>query len=174
MQQSHSNTTPKIIGFLVILAVTATGAYFFLFRTLDTDAVSSESAPAATVVSTTAQASSTPTSTETVQSDTASPATGYTAGTYSASANYSVPHGNNTIAVEATIAADGTISAVSSEHSYGDPESRWYFDAFDSAVSGEVVGKNISTVNPSRLGGASLTTNAFDQALSNILDQAQA
>lgn len=180
MQQSHSNITPKIVGFLVILAVTATGAYFFLFKTIDSDSMAStgsttaSSTTASTATSSEASATSTEAEDTTTTSASTVSASGYTAGTYSATISYSVPHGSNSIAVDVTVDASGTITDVSDDHSYSDHESGWYIESFDSELSGAVVGQNISSLSLSRLGGASLTTQAFDQALSNILSQSQA
>ena len=60
-------------------------------------------------------------------------------------------------------------------HDYQDHESQMYVSSFDDYISGKVVGKNISTLTSlSRVGGASLTTEGFDQAIQTIAAQAKA
>lgn len=44
---------------------------------------------------------------------------------------------------------------------------------FEAAYRNEVIGKNIDTINLSRVGGASLTSNAFNQALTTIKTDAK-
>ena len=49
-----------------------------------------------------------------------------------------------------------------------------YIDSFVSAVQNAVVGKGVDGLSPSRIGGASLTTQAFDDALATIRTDAKA
>lgn len=44
---------------------------------------------------------------------------------------------------------------------------------FEAAYKNEVIGKSLENISISRVGGASLTTNAFNNALSEIKTQAQ-
>lgn len=44
---------------------------------------------------------------------------------------------------------------------------------FEAAYKAEVIGKDIDTINLSRVGGASLTTGAFNDALANIKTEAK-
>lgn len=44
---------------------------------------------------------------------------------------------------------------------------------FEDAYKAEVIGKSLDGINLSRVGGASLTTNAFNKALTEIKKQAQ-
>jgi len=97
---------------------------------------------------------------------------GYKDGTYTASANYSVPHGQqNTINVTLTVAG-GVITAVSTTNTYSDNESGMYVDSFKSGLSAKVVGTSISGASFSRIGGASLTTAGFQTALDTIIKNA--
>ena len=109
------------------------------------------------------------------QSNTSTEASsGYKDGTYTASASYSVPHnGSNSIAVTLTV-KDGVITAVNADNSYTDHESSEYIDMFEQALEGQVVGQSVASLSPSRIGGASLTTDGFNDALDTIRSQAQA
>lgn len=99
---------------------------------------------------------------------------GYKDGTYTASASYSVPHnGSNSIAVTLTV-KDGVITAVNADNSYTDHESSEYIDMFEQALEGKVVGQSVASLSPSRIGGASLTTGGFSDALETIRTQAKA
>ena len=56
---------------------------------------------------------------------------------------------------------------------YSDSESAMYVGSFESSVSRDAAGQSIASYRPSRIGGASRTTNAFDQALADIATQAK-
>lgn len=47
-----------------------------------------------------------------------------------------------------------------------------YIQDFESALNSAVVGQNLSGASFSRIGGASLTTSAFNDALDQIMTQA--
>jgi hypothetical protein len=53
-----------------------------------------------------------------------------------------------------------------------DHEARQYQQAFASAISAEVVGKDISSLSVTRVAGASLTSNGFNSALDQIRSHA--
>ncbi len=96
----------------------------------------------------------------------------YTDGTYTASTDYMVPHGeNNTIAATITI-KDGTVKSVSTQDNYTEYESQFYIDSFKSNISSAIVGESLDGINLTRVGGASLTTNAFDAVLDTIRSKA--
>lgn len=91
----------------------------------------------------------------------------YKDGSYSAVASYSVPRGSNSLTVNVTIKND-IIEVVTTSHNYTDGDSEMYTDSFDSQLSSAVVGKSLNGLSISRIGGASLTTSGFDEALSII------
>lgn len=181
MQQSSNNSsTPKIIGAVALGAVMLVGAYIFFTKGSD-DVKISASASKATTTSQVSNASSvTPTTAQPVASSnstsTSQPASsassGYKDGTYKASADYRVPHGSNSITVNLTI-KDGVITKVTTSHDYSDRESGMYVDSFDSSISSATVGEKLDDVSFSRVGGASLTTDAFDNAVSQIVTEAK-
>ena len=97
----------------------------------------------------------------------------YIDGTYAASINYAAPHGHtNVVKASVTINSDA-ITAVTLTHEYDDRESKTYLDSFDQAITAAVVGKSIADLELSRIGGASLTTQAFEDALTTIRSNAK-
>lgn len=97
----------------------------------------------------------------------------YKDGTYSASSSYMVPHAQNNITVKITI-ANGAVSSVSASHNARDDESQMYVSRFNQSIDSAVVGKPFKNISLSRVGGASLTTDGFTQALAAIANQAKA
>lgn len=160
--KSHSNVTPKVVGALVISAVVASGVYVFLFKNgqppKSTDSAGSP-APA--------------TSDALPQDTSTTSSSNYKSGVYSASATYEVPKSSNIIQVELVLNND-IVESVSTTHKLNsaDSKSAVYLDDFDAAITGQVVGKKINDLNLSRVGGASLTTDGFNAALSDIVKQA--
>ena len=84
-------TTPKIVGAMVILAVTASGAYFFILRDIKPEQ-SRSGLPTATSTTTTVSQPAAATTSVNTPASTAS-TSGYKDGTYTATAGYYVPHG---------------------------------------------------------------------------------
>jgi hypothetical protein len=70
--------------------------------------------------------------------------------------------------------ANGRITAIKTNDTYADGESAMYVDSFDSSVSSSAVGTSLANASFSRIGGASLTTSAFDTVLDTIRTQAAA
>ena len=97
----------------------------------------------------------------------------YKDGTYAATASYSVPRASNTISVNITI-ANNIVTNVTTTHKYTDSQSGMYVDSFDGAISSKVVGQSVSNLSLSRVGGASLTTVGFVQALNTVISNAAA
>lgn len=96
-----------------------------------------------------------------------------TKGTYTASASYDVPHGaTNSISVKVTLSG-GKDTDVFVNDDYSDHESQLYISRFESALKDTVPGQDLASLSPNRIGGASLTTYAFDQVLDTIRSQAQ-
>lgn len=155
MQKSYNDTTPKVVGGIILTAIVCIGIYFIIvnMNSGGSDTLSSSDRQQA-VTSTTSDASDLNIPTKD--------------GQYSSTISYSVPeNGQNSISVKVTITS-GKISDIEDSISYDSRESREYNDSFDSSIKGEVVGKKLDQISLSGVGGASLTTEAFMQALSEI------
>lgn len=119
--------------------------------------------PAATPTPTTPAPAPTPTPTPVV------PKTAYKNGTYTVSTSYTAP-GRSTHSVDATITIKDDIITTSNVSYGGDnvDTSTEYQNKFSKGYQSQVIGKNLNTVSLSRVGGASLTTNAFNKALAEV------
>ena len=96
----------------------------------------------------------------------------YKNGVHSADVTYLTPiKAEYTLEVSLTLANDIVTDAqiVYSQGAEKDPNAQ----RFEAAYRTEVIGKNIATLNLSRVGGASLTTAAFNNALVNIKTDAK-
>jgi uncharacterized protein with FMN-binding domain len=102
-----------------------------------------------------------------------SSSSGYKDGTYNATSSYYVPGGQNSLAVTLTISG-GTVTDVKTSSTVDSYQSQRYVDSFNSSISSAVVGSTLDNASQSRVGGASLTTSAFDDALSTITNNAKA
>lgn len=90
-----------------------------------------------------------------------------TAVTKTSTVSYRTPAGSDAITFTATVKA-GVITAASSVTKAQNGTSIWYQDTFAGKVSQAVVGKKIAGLNLSAIGGASLTTTAFEQFIANL------
>lgn len=92
--------------------------------------------------------------------------------TVSTTVSFGVPKGHtDSLSVTATV-KDGVVTNLSFDQQSSNHESEEYYQRFESRFStASVVGKKIGSVSLSRVGGATLTTNAFNQALSNLASQ---
>ncbi len=93
-------------------------------------------------------------------------------GTYNSTVTYEFPHGGHSIVKVTAIIQNDIVTSVSDEYTPGDDESAQYMNWFDQAYKEGVVGKKINDIALSRVGGASLTTVAFMEALTNIASEA--
>lgn len=157
-----------VFGVTTVLTVASIMGYT-LFVTKD-----SEVAKASTT-STTSQTTSAATPMTSQQTSSAgSTATTYADGTFAATTSYNVPEGDtNSVSVNMTV-KDGVITAVSATHDYPNRQSGRFTDWFDQELQAEVVGKSLGGLSVSRVGGASLTSNAFDDVLDTIRNDAKA
>lgn len=96
----------------------------------------------------------------------------YADGTYSATGSYTYPKGQNALGVTVTL-KDDVIADVSITEMATDPISQKYQDQFVAEYTTLVVGKNIDDVQLSKISGASLTPNGFNDALNAIKSQAE-
>jgi len=96
----------------------------------------------------------------------------YKDGTYTSSTSYQVPHGNTNSIKVTVVVSGGKITSVKTDDSYSDGESERYVSAFESSVSSDANGQSLASYSPSRIGGASLTTEAFANTIETIRSQA--
>ena len=96
----------------------------------------------------------------------------YADGTYENSSTYQVPSGNDE-PIKVTVTLEGDIvTAVDAEFEGVVGTSRLRQARFKEAYQAEIVGKDIDELNLARVGGSSLTTEAFNKALEDIKNQA--
>lgn len=148
-----------VIGVVAITAAAGIGGYA-LFATPD------ETKTTSSPVTTSQPTSSGPTATD-------STSTAYKDGTYSASTKYQAPEGH-TNSIDATITVTGgKIASIDAKGHYNDRESSVYVDSFNSSVTAGATGQTLASYSPSRIGGASLTTGAFNEVLDTIRSDAR-
>lgn len=154
-----------IVEKIAILADEATGTEETKEETPDEE----QTLPADTAVTvdTTPAPSNLPGNTQTKPS---TPASTYADGTYTASKTYRTPEGSYTMNVSLTVAND-TVTAVSTTFD-SKAQRDGYTKRFSNSYQSYVLGKDLESVSLSRVGGASLTTGAFNSALSSIRSQA--
>lgn len=190
--KSYSNKTPKIVGgtalalvglvmfYTLVISPNKDNAGAYHSSTSSNSSTINNSAVANSNTNSNTTTNNTSTNNTTANSDNSSSNTAstnnttsstYSDGQYSSDINYSVPGSQNTISVTLTINSD-TITDITVNDSYSDRESDRYITGFESSIESKVVGKKISNISLSRVGGASLTTNAFNRALNNIKNQA--
>lgn len=130
-------------------------------------------------VSTTAPATTGSTSTSTGtpatsgSSTSSASASSYKDGTYTADAQYYVPHGYEDIKVT-LIVANGVVTNSSIVNSENSRDSATYQQVFAAEYKSKVVGKSLNSINLSYVAGASDTTQGFNDAVSQIQSQAKA
>jgi hypothetical protein len=90
------------------------------------------------------------------------------ANTFTGQGTYLTPaRTNHTIDVTLTVEA-GVVTAADVVYDKGDGFSNPNQERFDGAFEAEVIGKPLSEISLSRVGGASLTSEAFNQAVAEI------
>jgi hypothetical protein len=94
----------------------------------------------------------------------------YTNGTYRTQNSYRTPDGTYQMDVAITVSNDKVTSASLTYDSNGARDG--YSKRFLSGYQSQVVGKSLEGLSVSRVGGASLTTRAFNSALASIRSQA--
>lgn len=162
-----------VIGSAALIAAAGYGAVTLLSGG-DRPSYGATNSVSTTNSTSTASNTQTTNTTATTSSGDSSSATSYKDGTYTASSSYNVPHGGqNSIKATITISG-GKITAASATNSYTDRESAMYIDSFNSYVNSDATGQSLAGYSPSRIGGASLTTYAFSNAIDTIRAQAKA
>jgi uncharacterized protein with FMN-binding domain len=91
----------------------------------------------------------------------------YTDGTYTADGSYNAPSGAESITVEITLVDDVVTDVVVTPHATEGNQAQFQ-GQFASGIAAEVKGKDIDTLDVSRVGGSSLTSGGFNQALDAI------
>jgi uncharacterized protein with FMN-binding domain len=122
--------------------------------------------------------SASPSAAATQDATEAAPDTGatgaYKAGDYDAEGSYQTPGGTQSVEVEVTLEADGTITAVDVEPQADGGNSEMFQKKFAGGISKVVVGKKIDELDVSKVAGSSLTSGGFNAAIEDITGQAQA
>ena len=161
----------------VLIAAGLGGSYLFFSKDNSSAANHATTTPTTTTPNTAATSGNTDTTGTTTNNTSATPAqtasSGYKDGTYSATTQYRVPRGSNNIDVSVTV-KDGIVTAVKASHDYNDRESGMYIDSFESTLQSAVAGKSLDGLQLNRIGGATLTTVAFDDAIASIQNDAKA
>ncbi|MET0447233.1 MAG: FMN-binding protein [Aeromicrobium sp.] len=99
--------------------------------------------------------------------------TPYADGTYEASGSYQSPNG--TESVDVTITLEGDVITDVEVVGHGEsPDSKRYQGEFIDGIADEVVGVDIDDISVDRVGGSSLTSGGFNQAVADIKEQAVA
>ena len=166
---STNPTTPRIVGALAIAVVAGVSGYLFITSRQPSTTTSTTTTPTEQVTTPPA------TSTNTTSNGAAQPSGSiYKDGSYTKKVSYNVPEGGaNSLTITLSISA-GTISAVTSSSTIADRESQRYVDSFASNIKSKVVGKAIDKAYVGRVGRASLTSSAFNDALDKIIVDAKA
>lgn len=152
-----------VLAVLIVIAAIATSAIISANKKED------DSTASTTPATTTSQQTTTdPSASSSVASDMA---TTYKDGTYSASGRYNTPGGTEEVTVNVTLAG-GTVTASSVEGKATDQTAKEYQDEFIAGYQSQVNGKSVAEINLSRVSGSSLTSRGFNDALSQIRQQA--
>jgi uncharacterized protein with FMN-binding domain len=91
----------------------------------------------------------------------------YADGDYSAEGSYVSPAGEQSVKVELTL-KDDTVTAVTVTPEADDPQAKGFQQKFAGGISEAIVGKDIDTLEVSRIAGSSLTSGGFTQAIDAI------
>ncbi len=180
---------PIVVVVLGIALIVGAGAYFLrpeevVPPTTDSELVIPTPLPNENQVvpeTTDAAATTATTDTTTVAAEDSTPTPApandstYKDGTYTVSADYVAPsRSSHTVDVTLTL-ADDVVTDVNVEFG-GDKDvegSNYNQGKFVAAYKTLVVGKTLDSISLSRVGGASLTTNAFNEALAEVKTKAQ-
>jgi uncharacterized protein with FMN-binding domain len=91
----------------------------------------------------------------------------YRDGEYIAEGSYAAPSGTETITVELTLENDIVMGMEVTPHATEGNEAKFQ-TKFADGIPGEVLGKDIDTLDIARVGGSSLTSVGFNEALEAI------
>ena len=111
--------------------------------------------------------------TDTDSTDSGTTSGDYADGTYTESGSYNAPSGTETVEVTVTL-ADDTITDVTVVGEATDPQAKRHQGEFSDGIAAEVVGKNIDEISVDKIGGSSLTSGGFNEAIDAIKADAAA
>lgn len=167
----EKNKNILIIIFIILVGV----GFFFLFLAIlsgDDEGNSKNTSGqemGSDVVTPTLSTENSSTELDTDSSDTSL----YSDGNYSSKIEYQVPKRyTDSISVELKL-SDGVVNSLSVDQFASNDESAFYQGGFEDVIEAEVVGKSLEELSLSRVGGASLTTQAFMDAIDQIRDEAK-
>ena len=95
----------------------------------------------------------------------------YTDGSYTAEGDYVSPAGPSHVTVEITIQND-SVASVTVTPLATDPTSKGFQTQFANGIADVIVGRDIDILEVSRVGGSSLTSGGFNDALEKIKAEA--
>jgi uncharacterized protein with FMN-binding domain len=95
----------------------------------------------------------------------------YADGDYSAEGSYISPAGEESVKVELTL-EDDVVTAVTVTPEADDPQAQGFQEKFAGGIADAIVGKDIDTLDVSRVAGSSLTSGGFNKALASIKAEA--
>jgi hypothetical protein len=95
----------------------------------------------------------------------------YTDGSYTADGDYVSPAGPSQVTVEGALEGD-VVTSVTVTPLATDPTSKGFQIQFSNGIAAEVEGQDIDTLAVSRVGGSSLTSGGFNDALEKIKAEA--
>lgn len=136
---------------------------------LNTNGTTNANTNTATVTNTNTSHTATNTNTSTHTNVNTNTATGAT-GNFTGAVSFFTPGEQNRITVSVTL-SNNIVTAVSTSYAATRGDSVQYQRSFDSQYKSQVIGKNISSIHLSRVGGATLTTQAFNNAITQIKAQ---
>jgi uncharacterized protein with FMN-binding domain len=163
MNQSNSANKKimAVVGLLVIVAAIGLGYAVSAGKKSDTASLTPTPAaspgPGTTAVPTVASANT----------------AGYKDGTYTATGSYDTPGGPESLNLSVTI-KNGAVAGTSATGSGRDHDSVNYQGRFISGYKSLIIGHSIDAISLSRVSGSSLTSQGFNDALSQIKSQAKA
>ncbi len=96
-----------------------------------------------------------------------STASDYADGSYTADGSYQSPGGQESVSVSITLEGDVVTAVTVTPHATSG-NSKQYQTQFASGIADQVVGKDIDSLNVSRVAGSSLTSGGFNDALEQI------
>jgi|AntRauTorckE6833_2_1112554.scaffolds.fasta_scaffold14728_3 pyruvate/2-oxoglutarate dehydrogenase complex dihydrolipoamide acyltransferase (E2) component len=175
---------PIVLGIIALVAIIGGGVFFFSdnpsstatvsteteIARIDSEEVNSEEGAAAEPA-TQAESEVTTEPTNTAAPDEAEEPTNSPT-QYSASASYLTPaRTSHEIAVDLTVDSAGIVTAADVQYDGDAGFSNAHQERFDGVFSSQVVGQSLSDINLSRVGGASLTSEAFNEAVAKISAQ---
>jgi hypothetical protein len=162
---------PIVLGIVAIIALTGAGIFFFTPQQASEAATPQEEAARIEAdEQTTVEMETESNITIDTQAQTeVGSETNLSSQTYSAEATYLTPaRTSHNITVSLTLSTEGVIEDSNIIYDGGEGFSNANQERFDAAYQSEVIGQNISTINLSRVAGASLTTEAFNEAVAEI------